>query len=278
MLNLLFVYLLLYLLIYLFLSLLSFISALLAVQVAEPGQAVFCHLPELAVSNYATHYNLQVCICVYIYIYIYTYTCICVYIHIHMCVYIHIHRCVYIYIYIYIYIYTGTNVSKRSRLQHTTVYYDRITKLYGIIVHCITSCHIMLQYIIVCYNQLSTNSTNDNHNQTYAYIYIYTVCCLRFVSDGTQPLDILSADSEFVCYYLSKKGAWATQPLEQILDGELLLCELGVYYSIVDNTILYYTILYYTMLCYSTLCYVILSYDMIQYNRLQYAITYYNIM
>ena len=31
------------------------------------------------------------------------------------------------------------------------------------------------------------------------------VCCLRFVSDWTQPLDILSADSEFVCFYLSKK-------------------------------------------------------------------------
>ena len=45
----------------------------------------------------------------------------------------------------------------------------------------------------------------------------------------TQPLDILSAASQFVCYYLSnRKGAWATQPLEQILDSELLLCELGV--------------------------------------------------
>ena len=46
--------------------------------------------------------------------------------------------------------------------------------------------------------------------------------------DWTQPLDILSADSEFVCYYLSKKGAWATQPLGQILDSEFLLCEQGV--------------------------------------------------
>ena len=32
------------------------------------------------------------------------------------------------------------------------------------------------------------------------------VCCLRLVSDWTQPLDILSADSEFMCYYLSNKG------------------------------------------------------------------------
>ena len=56
---------------------------------------------------------------------------------------------------------------------------------------------------------------------------VHPVCCLRFVSDWTQPLDILSADSEFMCYYLSTKGAWATQPLEQILDSEFLLCELG---------------------------------------------------
>ena len=34
---------------------------------------------------------------------------------------------------------------------------------------------------------------------------IHPVCCLRFLSDRTQPLDILSTDSEFVCYCLSKK-------------------------------------------------------------------------
>ena len=57
---------------------------------------------------------------------------------------------------------------------------------------------------------------------------LHPVCCLRFVSDWTQPLDILSADSECICYHLSNKGAWATQPLEQILDSEFLPCELGV--------------------------------------------------
>ena len=60
-------------------------------------------------------------------------------------------------------------------------------------------------------------------------IMVHPLCCLRFVSDWTQPVDIiLSADSELICYYLSNKGAWATQPLEQILDSELLLRELSV--------------------------------------------------
>ena len=41
---------------------------------------------------------------------------------------------------------------------------------------------------------------------------------------GPNPLKILAPPSN--C--LSKKGLWATQPLEQILDSEFLLCELGV--------------------------------------------------
>ena len=41
----------------------------------------------------------------------------------------------------------------------------------------------------------------------------------RFVSFRSQPLENL---------YLLKKGFWATQPLEQILVAEFLLCELGV--------------------------------------------------
>ena len=32
------------------------------------------------------------------------------------------------------------------------------------------------------------------------------VCCLRFVSDWTKPLDILSADNDCICCYLSNKG------------------------------------------------------------------------
>ena len=64
---------------------------------------------------------------------------------------------------------------------------------------------------------------------------IHPVLNPRFRSVRTQPLDILSADSEFVCYYLSK-GAWATQPLEQILDCEFLLCELGVRLQTIGET------------------------------------------
>ena len=41
---------------------------------------------------------------------------------------------------------------------------------------------------------------------------------------GPDPWKILAPPSN----YLSKQGFWATQPLEQILDSEFLLCELGV--------------------------------------------------
>ena len=41
---------------------------------------------------------------------------------------------------------------------------------------------------------------------------------------GPNPRKILAPPSN----YLSKKGFWATQPLEQISDSEFLLCELGV--------------------------------------------------
>ena len=57
---------------------------------------------------------------------------------------------------------------------------------------------------------------------------VHPVCILRFRSFRTQPLEIISADSDFVCYNLSKIGAWATQPLDKILVAEILLCELGV--------------------------------------------------
>ena len=36
-------------------------------------------------------------------------------------------------------------------------------------------------------------------------VLVPPVCCLRFLSDWTQPLDVLSADREFMCYYLSKR-------------------------------------------------------------------------
>ena len=41
---------------------------------------------------------------------------------------------------------------------------------------------------------------------------------------GPNPWKILAPPSN----YLSKKSFWATQPLEQILDSEFLLCEPGV--------------------------------------------------
>ena len=46
----------------------------------------------------------------------------------------------------------------------------------------------------------------------------------RFASFRTQPLENLSAAVKLP----SKNDFWATQPLEQILDSEFLLCELGV--------------------------------------------------
>ena len=69
---------------------------------------------------------------------------------------------------------------------------------------------------------------------------IHPVCCLRFVSDWTQPLDILSAGSEFVVITYRQKGAWATQALEQILDSEFLLCELGVPYHVMSCHVISY--------------------------------------
>ena len=41
---------------------------------------------------------------------------------------------------------------------------------------------------------------------------------------GPNPWNILAPPSN----YLWKRGFWATQPLEQVLDGEFLLRELGV--------------------------------------------------
>ena len=49
------------------------------------------------------------------------------------------------------------------------------------------------------------NNNNDNGTTTTttttATDQLHPVCCLRFVSDWTQPLDILLADSELVCYF-----------------------------------------------------------------------------
>ena len=86
----------------------------------------------------------------------------------------------------------------------------------------------------------------------YIYIYIYTllswgglsmfvgcdlpcffcgqlhpVCCLRFVSDWTQPLEFLSADSEFICYYLSTKRCLGNPTLGTNLGQRILAMRKG---------------------------------------------------
>ena len=67
---------------------------------------------------------------------------------------------------------------------------------------------------------------------------LHPVCCLRFVSDWTQPLEILSADSKFMCYYLpAKKGVWEIQPLEQILDSDFLLCACSIITIAINSSI-----------------------------------------
>ena len=53
---------------------------------------------------------------------------------------------------------------------------------------------------------------------------LHQIPITRFRSFRTQPLENLSAAVKLPI----KKGFWATQPLEQILDSEFLLCELGV--------------------------------------------------
>ena len=58
-------------------------------------------------------------------------------------------------------------------------------------------------------------------------MYTHPVRNPRFASFRTQPLENLSAAVKLPV----KKGLWATQPLEQILVAEFLLCELGVHPS-----------------------------------------------
>ena len=91
----------------------------------------------------------------------------------------------------------------------------------------------------------------------YIYIYIYAppvssryidithytippVCCLRFVSDWTQPLDILSADSEFMCYRLSTKRCLGNPTLGTNLGQRNLAMRTGCsyIYTMIESTIL----------------------------------------
>ena len=56
---------------------------------------------------------------------------------------------------------------------------------------------------------------------------IHPVCCLRFVSDWTQPLDILSTDSEFVCCYLSKQRCLGNPKVGTNLGQRILAMRTG---------------------------------------------------
>ena len=62
---------------------------------------------------------------------------------------------------------------------------------------------------------------------TLLYNILHPVCCLRSVSDWTQPLDILSADSELVCYYLSTKGCLGNPTLGTNLGQRILAMRTG---------------------------------------------------
>ena len=137
--------------------------------------------------------------------------------------YIHTHVCIYIYIYmnIYIYIYTHREREReRDRYRYDYTYIHTYTpRLRRALVYTPRK-----RRKIVCafpnWGQRCSRSAcpgaSTRKNQWFSFWdwwrCIHPVCCLRFVSDWTQALDILSAASEFMCYYLSKRGAWATQP------------------------------------------------------------------
>ena len=62
---------------------------------------------------------------------------------------------------------------------------------------------------------------------TARHVILHPICCLRFVSDWTQLLDILSADSEFMCYYLANKGCLGNPTLGTNLGQRILAMRTG---------------------------------------------------
>ena len=89
-----------------------------------------------------------------------------------------------------------------------------------------------INIILVSFSSLQSSRTFSNSRP--ASITLHPVRNPRFASFRTQPLENLSAAVKLPI----KKGFWATQPLEQILDSEFLLCELGV---VLSNTCSRYT-------------------------------------
>ena len=135
--------------------------------------------------------HAYVYICVYIYIYIYVYMCICICICIYIYIYTHTHIHIHIHIHTYRHTYSYTDTDAAAGLKASS----RTPTTSG-------------------------SSTRGEHA-------VHPVCCLRFVSDWTQPLDILSAESEFVCYCLSTKGCLGNPTLGTNLGQRILAMRTG---------------------------------------------------
>ena len=73
-------------------------------------------------------------------------------------------------------------------------------------------------------------------------VSLHPVCCLRFGSDWTQPSDILSADSESVCYNLSTKGCLGNPTLGTNLGQRILAMRTGcndIYRTVISYIYIY---------------------------------------
>ena len=90
-------------------------------------------------------------------------------------------------------------------------------------------CICIYIYIYICVDQRRANQLTTPYCtlRSRTDIKIPLACCLRFVSDWTQPLDILNADSEFVCYYLSTKGCLGNPTLGTNLGQRILAMGTG---------------------------------------------------
>ena len=85
---------------------------------------------------------------------------------------------------------------------------------------------------------MSIGNSPESLSQAMLVGVMLPVCCPRFVFDWTQPLEILSAETEFVCYYPSTKGCLGIPTLGTNLGQHICLCELGVHEhaKIIKNT------------------------------------------
>ena len=138
-----------------------------------------------------THVHIHVYM--YIYIYIYIYICMCIY------PYVCVHVCVCIYIYIH-----TRNASAALNGQARS------------------GADGIFRWIA---GQRLTEVRSLGRGPVGFWLgFVHPVRNPRFASFRTQPFENLGAAVKLPI----KKGFWATQPLEQILVAEFLLCELGV--------------------------------------------------